>query len=123
MSTTNDSHKYEFGWNELVPLLFAAKGITDGLWHVGVRLRFAGANAGPTLAEVLPSGIVGMSAVTLVPVKEAGPLVYDAKALASVGVAKSAVGSKAAKSAKSEAAERAKKAPLRRTARKAVVSD
>lgn len=72
---------HEFPWEEVARVLLKAKGITSGLWHVGLRLQFAATAVGPTPTELLPGAIVGVQTVTLTQVDQPGPLVYDARVL------------------------------------------
>lgn len=76
--TEDKGVRHELSWSEVARLSFAAKGISEGLWKIGVRMTFAAANAGPSEDEVLPSGIVGIRCVALTQVTEPGPLVFDA---------------------------------------------
>lgn len=91
-------------WDTLVPLLFASKNITSGLWHVGLKLQFAGTTAGPSAEEAVPAGIVGVMGVFINEAKGPGPMVYDASTgHATFGSSKSSKSSKRAKPAGSKA--------------------
>lgn len=67
-----------FSWEEVAAALFVKKGITSGLWRIGVRLRFAAANTGPSDDLMMPSGVMGIDAVALTKVDALGPLVFSA---------------------------------------------
>lgn len=66
------------GWSEVAAAIFQAQGISSGLWKIGVGLRFAAANAGPSIEQTLPTGIVAIESIVLTKVTEKGPLVFDA---------------------------------------------
>lgn len=75
----------ELDWPDVAKALFTAKGITAGHWQVAMKLRFAGttaefgeASTGET--EALPTGLVGINAIALMPVDGPGPMVFDAAA-------------------------------------------
>ena len=50
--TKNTEQFIHFNWPEVAALLFKARGITSGLWRVGVNFRFAAINAGPSDLEL-----------------------------------------------------------------------
>lgn len=87
-----------FSWPEIVEALFHSRGITSGLWRIKADLRFASVNSGPTDAEMMPSGVVGIEALTLSRVETPGLLVFDAGQV--VGARKLVAAKKAPASAK-----------------------
>lgn len=81
--TTSSQPQFDCDFDLIVPLLLAAKGIKEGLWHVGVKMRFAGVNGAFTDADglnpsVLPTALVGFEGLVLTPAPMPGPLVFDA---------------------------------------------
>jgi len=75
----------EFDLAQLAAAAFAARGITKGLWHVAMKLQFAGltadwADGGGGVTGAIPTGMIGVVGVALLPVTEPGPLVFDAAA-------------------------------------------
>jgi hypothetical protein len=79
-----------FTVEEIATTLLAAKGITSGLWRLGVHLTLGGGVHGWTQAgdgppAYLPTALVGIAGVGLAPVNEPGPLVFDAAELAKQG--------------------------------------
>ena len=68
----------ELDWSEVAVALFRLRGISTGLWRLGVRFNYAAVNAGPVKGEIYPSMIGSVQRIVLVPVTEPGPLVFDA---------------------------------------------
>lgn len=68
---------------ELLLLLVKHWDLHEGLWMLQVHFTFAAGNVGGSLADVIPSGIVGVSNVGLVRVTKPEPeaLVIDAAAV------------------------------------------
>lgn len=71
------------GWAEIAKALFIARGIEDGLWHVGSLMHFGALTAGwEGMGNVaLPTALVGVAGVALTKVEAAGPMVFDAAEL------------------------------------------
>ena len=76
-----------FGWAETAKALFRERGITKGLWQVGASLRFAAANTGPNNDAMMPSAVVAIESIILLPADKPGPLVYDASSMNKAPVA------------------------------------
>jgi hypothetical protein len=76
--TTVQTVTHSLSWEEIARCIFRDKGITSGLWKVGVELGFAAANAGPSSPEIVPAGMVAVRAVVISRASEPGPLTYDA---------------------------------------------
>lgn len=77
--------KFEFEWGHVASSLFQDQGIDRGLWRLAVKVHFAAltgqfqmAPDGPTVG--LPTGMVGMAGLALMPATEPGPMVFDASA-------------------------------------------
>ena len=77
----------DYEWEDIAAALLAAKGIRAGLWRVSVMLHFTGVtmNWTPVQAEgsnpttdPLPTALVAIKSLALVPVDDPGPLVFDA---------------------------------------------
>jgi hypothetical protein len=101
-----DNAEVRLAWREVAAAVFAARGITTGLWKVGVGLKFAALNAGPSMEEVLPAGVIAVEALVLTKAAEPGPLVYDAASVTGANAAAArpkAVRARAAKPAKARA--------------------
>lgn len=82
---------HEFDWSAVVWALFAAHGITSGLWRLGVKLRFAGVSldwtppdADPKLGVSMPTALTGMEGLALFKVSEPGSMTFDASAARTV---------------------------------------
>lgn len=85
-----------FGWEEVASALFRDQGITEGLWHIGVSLNFAGMtndwnSVNGTELGSLPTAIVGVSGLGLTRVKAGGGMVFNAATGKSVGHTKTGV--------------------------------
>lgn len=93
---TASTTMHSLSWEEVARCILREKGITSGLWKVGVELAFAAANAGPSSAEIVPAGMIAVKAVVLTPASEPGPLTYDASKIPSAGKAKGKSSVKAA---------------------------
>ena len=82
---TKVSEIREFGFEDLAKALFTASGISDVLWHLGVKLRLGGITAGwgeeDGNVTHMPTGLVGIEAVALTPAVAPGPMVFDAAKL------------------------------------------
>lgn len=81
---TEGQPRVELGWPEIAAMIFAAQGITSGLWRVGVKIRFAAMimqmaedNNG-TNAVALPTSMSAMEGIVVFPSHELGPMVFDA---------------------------------------------
>lgn len=116
MSTAKPAERatLDFAWDEVARALFVARGIHSGLWHFAVKVQFAattvemsapdGASIPPRMG--MPTGMVGMQGLALIPVDKPGPMVFDAAGDAPQGVlTKNAASGLKAK----------KRAPARRT--------
>ena len=72
----------EFSWSEVVATLLQSRGISSGLWKLGVRLRFAAINTiqpdSNDPNDAIPAGVVGIDSISITPASEPGPLVFDA---------------------------------------------
>ena len=79
---------HSLSWEEIARCIFRDKGITRGLWKVGVELGFAAANAGPSSSEIVPAGMVAVKAIVISPASEPGPLTYDASQQTAAGNAR-----------------------------------
>lgn len=107
----------EFTWPQLAKIIFDARGITTGLWHIAVKIRFAGMNMqiaddpsapqDPTLA--VPCGLTAIEGVALFPVSAPGPMIFDAAQMLTPA-------SKVAKATASKPRAAAKKAAARSAA-------
>lgn len=86
---TKELAAVDIAWDDVARALFAARGIRVGLWHLAVRLQFvattasieikAGGGAAANFpASGMPTGMVGMQGLVLVPVEKPGPMVFDA---------------------------------------------
>lgn len=86
---TKESASVEIAWNDVARALFAARGIRVGLWHLAVRLQFVATTAAIEITtrggapanlpvSAMPTGMVGMQGLVLVPVEKPGPMVFDA---------------------------------------------
>lgn len=119
MSTKKPSERalVELAWEEVARALFVARGIRSGLWHLAVRVQFAATTAGFELVASeetsipqrmgMPTGMVGMQGLVLIPVEKPGLMVFDAAGGSLEGVpAKKVVSGLKAK----------KRAPARQTA-------
>ena len=73
----------EFAWEEVARSLFIAQGITSGLWHLAVKVNFAATTVKtePGSPDGMPTGIVGMVGLALIPAPEPGLMVFDASTL------------------------------------------
>lgn len=83
MSEPRAAQEYACEWDEVARALFAAKGITSGLWRVAVQVNFSAFTgemraADSTEAKAMPSALVGMGGLVLQRATEPGLLVYDA---------------------------------------------
>ena len=112
-----------FPWADVAGALFAARGITEGLWFVGVSLNFAGvtndwANDVTGQRNSAPTALVGIQSLVIAPASAPGPMVFDAAALVgkSFGQATFTAPEAAIKATKTEA-----KSIKRRAAAKAPV--
>lgn len=79
---------HSLSWEEIARCIFRDKGITSGLWKVGVELGFAAANAGPSSSEIVPAGMVAVKAIVISHASEPGPLTYDASQQSAAGNAR-----------------------------------
>ena len=73
--------EHEFSWSEIAAALFAARGISSGLWRVGTKVNFTALTADWSPAgvnESVPTAMVGVSGIVLFPSAEPGPMVFDA---------------------------------------------
>lgn len=82
---TEDKPVFELDWSEIAASIFAAKGITDGLWRLSLKMRFAAVNmrvpkSDDDLENILslPSGIASVEAIAIFKVKKPGAMVFDA---------------------------------------------
>lgn len=71
-------------WEQVAQAIFSAQGISQGLWHIGVGLRFAGVTGDwkepdGTDAGGFPTAFVAVTGVGLTPVSEPGAMVFDAR--------------------------------------------
>ena len=73
----------EFAWEEVARSLFVAQGITSGLWHLAVKVNFAATTVKtePGSPDGMPTGMVGMVGLALIPAPEPGLMVFDASTL------------------------------------------
>ena len=75
----------EFAWEEVARSLFTAQGISSGLWHLAVKVNFIATTVkietGPGSPDGMPTGMVGMVGLALIPVPEPGLMVFDASTL------------------------------------------
>jgi hypothetical protein len=70
-------------WETVARLLFKDLGVSEGLWHLGVGLRFAGITSswqepGSTEIDLLPTALVGMTGLGLRKVDRPGAMVFVA---------------------------------------------
>jgi hypothetical protein len=70
-----------FSWEQVARALFVAADVRSGLWRIGGSLKFAATMTGPSEAQMMPSGVVAVEELVLVPVDAPGPLVFDASAI------------------------------------------
>lgn len=90
MNDSTPVAQQEFNFEQLVAALFAARGITEGLWRVAVKLHFAASTGewvNDGLKSSLPTGLLGVAGIALISAKEPGPLIYDAAAFGATKVA------------------------------------
>ena len=84
---SEEKPRVELGWPEIAAMIFAAEGITSGLWRVGVKMRFAAMimqmaeDGNGTNAVALPTSMAAMEAIAIFPAQEPGLMVFDAAAL------------------------------------------
>lgn len=76
----------EFAWVDVAQSLFAIRGINRGLWRLAVKVNFAALTAQvettPGATPIgMPTGMIGMAGLALLPVTEPGLLVFDAAAM------------------------------------------
>lgn len=83
MTTPVNADMVEFDWDDVAGALFQAQGIKQGSWRLAVKINFAAltgqfqvAPDGPLVG--LPTGMVGIAGLALMPATEAGPMVFDA---------------------------------------------
>lgn len=95
---------HSLSWEEIARCIFRDKGITSGLWKVGVELGFAAANAGPSSSEIVPAGMVAVKAVVISLASEPGPLTYDASQQPAAASARGRASAKAVGTTKKERA-------------------
>ena len=95
---------HSLSWEEIARCIFREKGVTSGLWKVGVELGFAAANAGPSSSELVPAGMVAVKAIVISHASEPGPLTYDASLQPAAGNARGKASSKVVGTAKKERA-------------------
>lgn len=82
--------RVELGWPEIAAMIFAAQGITSGLWRIGVKMRFAAMitqmaeDGNGTNAVALPTSMSAMEAIAIFPAQQPGPMVFDAAKLLSL---------------------------------------
>lgn len=84
MSKTTLPKMEEFDLAQIAAAALAARGIKQGLWRLAMRLNFAGLTSewkagdesGPGFR--LPTGLVGISGLALIPATEPDDLVFDA---------------------------------------------
>lgn len=69
-----------FSWEQVARALFVAGDVRSGLWRIGGSLKFAATMTGPSEAAMMPSGVVAVEQLVLVPADAPGPLVFDASA-------------------------------------------
>ncbi|TSA09618.1 MAG: hypothetical protein D4R79_13310 [Comamonadaceae bacterium] len=92
---TEEKPHVELGWPEIAAMIFAAQGITSGLWRVAVKVRFAAMmmqmpeDGNGTNAVALPTSVTALEAIAVFPAQEPGPMVFDAAALLSLTSRKS----------------------------------
>lgn len=76
-----------FKWEDVVRALLASKGIKSGLWRLSVTINFAGTTIpwqkqpgpeGQADEQYLPTGLMGIAGVMLLPADAKGPMVFDA---------------------------------------------
>lgn len=75
----------ELEWPEVAKILFAAKGITSGLWRVALKLHLAAITLrfeeqNSRKGEDLPTGLIGIRSIALFPADAPGPMTFDAAA-------------------------------------------
>lgn len=100
-----------FTWADAAGALLAARGITEGLWFVGVSLNFAGGvnqwKQEPSGdMHFAPTGLVGIQALMIAPADEPGPMVFDAAELVGKKLGRSVVQLPPGVVAKAQAARR-----------------
>ena len=82
--TTNqlEAGAVELEWEEVARSLFNSQHITHGLWRLAVKVHLAAITAQfeiqPGVPVGMPTGLVGMAGLALMPVTEPGLMVYDA---------------------------------------------
>lgn len=82
--------RVELAWPEIAAMIFAAQGITSGLWRVGVKIRFAAMvmqmaeDGNGTNAVSLPTSFSAIESIVVFPAQELGPMVFEAEDLASL---------------------------------------
>lgn len=82
---TTEIPEFVMDWADVAKALFVEKGITEGLWRIGVQLRFAGVTINwmnPDNQEISsPTAMVGVEGIALFKAAELGPMVFDAAKL------------------------------------------
>jgi hypothetical protein len=73
-----------FDWEAAASALMASKGITTGLWRLGVKLQFAALTAQWNAKQGgnLPTAMLGVESIALFKADAPGPMVFNAEALA-----------------------------------------
>ena len=94
---TSPTLSHTFEWEEVARSLFVTRGLSNGLFHLGVGLKFAGLTAqwGEAVGNSAPTAMIGVAHLALTPATVPGPMTFDAGELTS-----SAAKGRAAKPAK-----------------------
>lgn len=71
-------NQYIFSYKELVEALIKKQGLHDGIWRIYVEFGIAGANAGPSEEQILPTAIVPINKIGLARVPKEDVLSVDA---------------------------------------------
>lgn len=75
--------RYDFSYQEVVELLLAGQGITEGLWQLGIEFGFAATNIAndQKLNELKPAAVVAVNGIALSKVDTPSNLTVDASTL------------------------------------------
>jgi hypothetical protein len=75
-----EASQYMFTHKELVELMIKKAGIHEGKWVMAVTFGFGAINGGPTLEQMMPTGVVGVQSIGIQKAQAESPAILTVDA-------------------------------------------